>query len=120
MTEEKKEEQKPQRGHVPCKLYFVETVDGEYARLLIKLRHEELTRKEFFTSIITAFLDDEPNIRAFLKAYRKSKGYAQWKEEVLDNEVEDGKIEMQKFGLDDKEIDDLYDIFDLEDQEGGL
>ena len=118
MTDEKKE-QKPPQGAVPCKVCF-ETIDGEYARLMIKLRHEELTKKEFFIAIIKCFLEDEPNLREFIKAYRKSKGYAQWKEEVLDSEIEDGKVEMQKFGLDESEIDDLYDIFDLEDQEGGL
>jgi len=113
------EEQKPPQGAKPCQICF-ESVDGEYARLMVKLRHEELTKKEFFIAIIKAFLEDEPNIRAFLKEYRKSKGYAMWKEEVLDKEIEDGKLEMQKFGLDDSEINDLYDIFDLPDEEGGL
>jgi hypothetical protein len=119
MTEENKEQEKPPQGAVPCKVCF-ETVDGEYARLMIKLRHEEMTKKEFFIAVINAFLEDEPNMRAFLKAYRKSKGYAQWKEEVLDREIEEGKIEMEKFGLDDSEIEDLYDIFDMQDEEGGL
>jgi hypothetical protein len=107
------EEQKPPQGAVPCKVCF-ETIDGDYARLMIKLRHEELTKKEFFIAIIKGFLEDEPNLKEFLKAYRKSKGYAQWKEEVLDKEIEDGKIEMRKFGLDKDEIDDIYDLFDDE------
>jgi hypothetical protein len=113
------EEQKPPQGAKPCQVCF-ETVDGDYARLMIKLRHEELTKKEFFIAIIKGFLEDEPNLKQFLKAYRKTKGYAQWKEEVLDKEIEDGKIEMRKFGLDKDEVQDLYDIFDLEDEEAGL
>jgi hypothetical protein len=107
------EEQNPPQGAKPCQVCF-ETIDGEYARLMIKLRHEELTKKEFFIAIINGFLEDEPNLKEFLKAYRKSKGYAQWKEEVLDKEIEDGKIEMRKFGLDKDEIDDIYDLFDDE------
>jgi hypothetical protein len=113
------EEQKPDKGQVPYRLTF-DTCDGDYARLIIKLRNEEMTKKEFFNTIIKAYIDDEPNVRAFLKQYRKSQGYAQWKEELLDREIEQGKIEMEKFGLDDGEIKDLYDIFDMEDQEGGL
>jgi hypothetical protein len=110
------EEQNPPQGAKPCQVCF-ETIDGDYARLMIKLRHEELTKKEFFIAIIKGFLEDEPNLKQFLKAYRKTKGYAQWKEEVLDKEIEDGKIEMRKFGLDKDEIDDIYDLFD---EEGGL
>lgn len=110
------EQEKRLTGAVPCKVCF-ETIDGDYARLMIKLRHEEMTKKEFFIAIIKGFLEDEPNLREFLKAYRKSKGYAQWKEEVLDKEIEDGKIEMRKFSLDKDEIDDIYDLFD---EEGGL
>jgi hypothetical protein len=109
-------EEKPPKGLIPCQVCF-ESIDGDYARLMIKLRHEELTKKEFFLAIIKGFLEDEPNLKEFLKAYRKSKGYAQWKEEVLDKEIEDGKIEMRKFGLDKEEIDDIYDLFD---EEGGL
>ena len=110
------EQQKPPQGAVNCQVCF-ETVDGDYARLMIKLRNEEMTKKEFFVAIIRGFLEDEPNLRAFLKQHRKTKGYAQWKEEVLDKEIEDGKIEMRKFGLDKDEIDDIYDLFD---EEGGL
>ena len=110
------EEIKTPPGATPCKVCF-ETIDGDYARLMIKLRHEELTKKEFFIAIIKGFLEDEPNLRAFLKEYRKSKGYAQWKEEVLDKEIEEGKIEMRKFGLDKDEIDDIYNLFD---EEAGL
>jgi hypothetical protein len=110
------EKEKPPTGLVPCQVCF-ETIDGEYARLMIKLRHEELTKKEFFIAIIKGFLEDEPNLKQFLKTYRKSKGYAQWKEEVLDNEVEDGKVELRKFNLDPDEVQDLYDLFD---EEGGL
>jgi hypothetical protein len=106
-------EEKPPKGLVPCQVCF-ESIDGDYARLMIKLRHEELTKKEFFLAIIKGFLEDEPNLKEFLKAYRKSKGYAMWKEEVLDKEIEDGKIEMRKFGLDKDEIDDIYDLFDDE------
>lgn len=109
-------DQPKQQGNTPCKVCF-DTVDGEYARLMIKLRNEEMTKKEFFIAIIKGFLEDEPNLRAFLKEYRKSKGYAQWKEEVLDKEIEEGKIEMRKFSLDKDEIDDIYDLFD---QEAGL
>jgi hypothetical protein len=87
---------------------------------MIKLRNEELTKKEFFIAIIKGFLDDEPNLRLFLKAYRKSKGYAIWKEEVLDKEIEDAKIEMRKFGLEKDEIEDMYDMFDIEEEEAGL
>lgn len=113
------EQQKPPAGAVACKVCF-ETVDGDYARLMIKLRHEEMTKKEFFIAIIKGFLEDEPNLKQFLKGYRKVKGYAGWKEEVLDKEIEEGKIEMRKFGLDKDEVQDLYDIFDLEDEEAGL
>ena len=101
------------QGDTRCQVCF-ETVDGDYARLMIKLRHEEMTKKEFFIAIIKGFLEDEPNLKTFLKAYRKTKGYAKWKEEVLDKEIEDGKVEMRKFGLDKEEIDDIYDLFDDE------
>jgi hypothetical protein len=113
------EPEKPIKGAVPCQVCF-ETIDGDYARLMIKLRNEELTKKEFFIAIIKGFLDDEPNLRLFLKAYRKGKGYAMWKEEVLDKEIEAGKVEMRKFGLEKDEIDDMYDMFDIEEEEAGL
>ena len=58
---------------------------------------EELTKKEFFIAIIKGFLEDEPNLKEFIKGYRKSKGYAMWKEEVLDKEIEEGGKDMEGF-----------------------
>lgn len=107
------DEQKPQQGKMTFMVSF-ETVDDLYARLMIKLRNEEMTKREFFTGIINAYLQDEKNIREFLREYRKGKGYAKWKEELLDKEAEDAKVEMRKFGLDQEEIDDIYDLFDDE------
>lgn len=103
-------------GHRPCTVCF-ETYDGEYARLMIKLRHEEMKKKEFFLAIINGFLNDDPDLRVFLKRHRKAKGYGARKESILDKEIKAANLDIHTYHLDDSEIDDLYDIMD---EEAGL
>lgn len=107
-------------GSLRCTICF-DAVTGTHAKLMIKLRHHELTKREFFNAVVNAFLNDEDHFKQFIKEYQSRNGYAKRKQFVLEEEIKDGKETMERFGLlDDDERDDLYNIFDLPDEEAGL
>lgn len=101
------------QGNVIKNICF-EALDGDCARLMIKLRHEEITKKEFFTAILSAYLNDDPAFMEFIKKYKQSKGYPKWKQEILDREIEEGKELENTFALNKDEVDDIYDILEEE------
>ena len=52
-----------------------EEADSTYAKLLIKLKHEGVTKREFFRGVVGAFLEDNPSfmivVMQTLECYRE-------------------------------------------------
>ena len=87
--------------------------DQMYMELLIKIRHENLTWKGFFNMMIQGFIDDDRGIMEYVD-YQMADKRAKKRTKVLQKERKKAKEVVSVFGLDDKEIDDIYDL--LEDE----
>jgi len=92
-----------------------EDTDSTYAKLLIKLKHEGITKREFFRGVVGSFLEDNPSFMTYLLDFKKRKNlYTQTKQKILDKERKVAYDIEKQMGLSKDEINDLFDIFDEE------
>lgn len=92
-----------------------EDKDDTYARMVIKLRHENLSKAELLRAFALAFIEDNPLIDEFVVEYKKQKEFFNKKRQnILDKEKREGKDIMKKFGFDPDEIEDLFDLIEEE------
>jgi len=92
-----------------------EDKDSTYAKLLIKLKHEGITKREFFRGVVGAFLEDNPSFMAYVLEFKKEKNlYSHQKQKILDKERKVLYDTQRQMGLSTEEIDDLFDMFDEE------
>lgn len=84
-----------------------------YMDLLIKIRHENLGWKRFFSFLVQGFLDDDQRIMSYLdermlNIRTKNRTSVLQKERILTQETKD------KFGLNEDEIVNIYEILEEE------
>ena len=92
-----------------------EESDSTYAKLLIKLKHEGVTKREFFRGVVGAFLEDNPSFMAYLLDFKKRKNlYTKTKQKILDKERKVSYNTEKQMGLSKDEANDLFDMFDEE------
>jgi len=92
-----------------------EEKDSTYAKLLIKLKHEGITKREFFRGVVGAFLEDTPSFMAYVLEFKKKKNlHSQHKQKILDKERKVLYDTQRQMGLSTDEINDLFDMFDEE------
>lgn len=97
------------------KYIYFEDKDGNLVQMLIKLRHEGLSRAEFFRAVMQAFIEDDPHIDSFILQYKKKKKYFRKnRQKILDKERSKTQEVVEHFGLDSSEIDNLFDIMEEE------
>jgi len=92
-----------------------EESDSTYAKLLIKLKHEGVTKREFFRGVVGAFLEDNPSFMAYLLDFKKRKNlYTKTKQKILDKERKVSYNTEKQMGLSKDEVNELFDMFDEE------
>lgn len=92
-----------------------EDKDGTLARLIIKLRHEGLSRAEFYRALTLGWIEDNPLLDDFIRSYKEQKEtFRKSRQKTLDKERERTKETNLKFGLDPDEIEDMFDIIEEE------
>jgi hypothetical protein len=92
-----------------------EESDSTYAKLLIKLKHEGITKREFFRGIVNGFLEEDPQFMRYLLDLKKRKNlYTQTKQKILDKERKVSYNTEKQLGLSKDEVNDLFDMFDEE------
>lgn len=87
--------------------------DQTYMELLIKIRHENLNWKKFFTYLIDGFIQDDPNIMEFIDN-QMAEQRAKRRTKVLQKERKKVEETISVFGLDEQDIDDIYDMLEEE------
>jgi len=92
-----------------------EDKDSTYANLLIKLKHEGITKREFFRGVVSSFLEEDPLFMEYILSFKKRKNlYTMTRQKILDKERELLYNKEKQFGLSKDEIEDLFDMFDEE------
>jgi len=84
-----------------------------YMDLLIKIRHENIGWKRFFSFLIQGFLDDDPRISGYIDE-RMKKIRAKYRTKALQKEKVAAEETKRKFGLGDEEIENIYDLLEEE------
>ena len=96
------------------KIVFNDT-DKRHADLKIRLQHDDLTQSEFFRAMITVYISKDARIVSFVHDWRSmNKGYSKAKTAKSKRLLKKGEDIKSKFGLDQDEIDNIFDILEQE------
>ena len=96
------------------RISFMDT-DKRSADLMIRLKHDGLTKTKFFRELLTGYLDRDHTIVDFIERMKESSGLQSKKQSrIVEDAEEKGRENKRKFGLDDKEIENIFDILEKE------
>lgn len=96
------------------KIVFNDT-DKRHADLKIRLQHDDLRQAEFFRAMITGYINKDSRIISFLYEWREeNKGYSKTKRKKSEKLLRDGEKLKKKFGLDEKEVESIFDLLEQE------
>ena len=100
-------EQKSQSyGKNEKRIVFTET-DHRHAQLIVKLKTDGMTQAKFFRNLITGYLEGDDRIESFI--FETSDLSNKKKKKVSDLRAT-GKNMVNELGLDEEQIDDLFDV----------
>jgi hypothetical protein len=92
-----------------------EDEDTTYAKLLTKLKHEGITKRQFFRGVVSSFLEDDPKFADYIIEFKKKKHlFVKSKQKILDKEKQISDNTKRKFRLSEDEIEGLFDMFEEE------
>ena len=96
------------------RISFMDT-DKRAAELIIRLKHDGLTKTKFFRAILSGYLERNENIISFLDSYKENTG-SQSKNKIkkIKNIEKNEKHQKNKFGLNDGDIQDIFDLLEKE------
>lgn len=96
------------------RISFMDT-DKRAAELIIRLKHDGVTKTKFFRAILTAYLERDIDIVNFMEKFKRESGsQSQIKAGVVKKQEERGATTKKKFGLNEGEIEDIFDILEKE------
>jgi len=89
--------------------------DQVYAKFLIKLKYDGITRNSFFREVVRAYLSEEENMYKFIQSYKdKYKSQSNRLRKIIQKEKNLEKKIGDKFSLSNNEIEDIFDILEQE------
>jgi len=96
------------------RLSFMDT-DKRAAELIIRLKHDGLTKSKFFRNILTGYLERDPHIVAFVEGLKEgAKIQSKSKAKKVQALEITGKNNRKKFGLEEGDIQNIFDILEKE------
>jgi hypothetical protein len=113
MTDEQEQEEKNYNTKTKGRRITLSIPDRTYMDMLIKIRHENLTWKGFFSILIKGFLDDDIGVMEYIDKEMSDKR-AKRRSKILKKERKDVQEVVKKFGLDEEDIENIYDILEEE------
>jgi|TARA_Y100000310_G_C20683391_1_gene817452 hypothetical protein len=86
-----------------------------YADLKIRLHYDGLRQGEFFRSLVIGYLERDEDLMKFLgKMQEKISRYSQSKRNKLKKSDNKRKEAIKKFALDDRDIENIFDLLEKE------
>jgi len=92
------------------RVVFPETT-ARHAQLKVRLDYDGLSQSDFFKSLITGYLNKNKYIISFIEEYKtinKTQSKRNLKYTEKDNEAAQNSL--NKFGLNDNELEDIFDL----------
>ena len=89
--------------------------DKRNAEMIIRLKHDGLTKTKFFRAILTGYLERDAAIVDFIDRLKESSGsQSKIKSRKVKKLEEEGKTNKTKFGLNEGEIESIFDLLEKE------
>jgi hypothetical protein len=95
------------------RISFMDT-DKRNAEMIIRLKHDGITKTKFFRAILTGYLGKDPEIISFIEKYKETSLQPSRQRSIVKGSLEGGKENSKKFGLGEDELDDIFDILEKE------
>ena len=95
------------------KVVFYQLTDT-HARVLIKLKYDDLKQQEFFSSLMDAYLEEDENIMDFIHEFKMKKSRMKKKARLAKRERQKQREIAEQFNLSKEEIEDLFSIIEQE------
>jgi len=96
--------------HLNKKVAFVENTH-QHAKLILKLRHDGVTQSKFFRAMIAGYVNDDARIQSYIDEIKPQGKQKKAKSKKLRDK---GKQMMEDFGLNDGEIENIFDLIEEE------
>ena len=92
------------------KIIFDDT-DNRHAKLKIRLQYDGLTQTEFFRAMVTGYIEKNSSLVDYIQKY-KQENKKQSKKAIkrTQDDLEKGQEMMEKFGIANGEIEDIFDL----------
>ena len=95
---------------VKKKVQFVDT-DVRHAQLKIKLERESISQAEFFRACLTGMIDEDPDFIKYVRKYKDNKNIGRKRDaKILKKEDKASDDLMQRLGIKDTELDNIFDL----------
>ena len=88
------------------RIVFTDT-DHRHAQLVVKLKSDGITQAKFFRSLITGYLNGDDRLVEFVRENGKLSIQRKNKIQKLE---EKGKAIVQELGLDEEQVEDIFDM----------
>ena len=88
--------------------------DKLHADLKISLHHDDIKIREFFNLIVKGYIEKDDNIIAFIEKIKKEKKISKIKKKKNKVDLLKRKDTIKKFSLNEKEIENIFDIIEKE------
>ena len=84
-------------------------------KLRIRCDYDGLTQSQFFRMMVTGYIEKDELIYNYVKKYKQEYGvHGQNKSEKIDRMHKKSKTTMKKFKLEEQEVEDIFDIIEME------
>ena len=87
--------------------------DKRNAEMIVRLKHDGLTKTKFFRAILTGYLERDPEIVAFVERLKEdTQSQSKNKSKKVKQLEKDGKDSKTKFGLNEGDIENIFDMLE--------
>tara|TARA_R100000664_G_C2737335_1_gene126516 strand:- start:537 stop:872 length:336 start_codon:yes stop_codon:yes gene_type:complete len=99
------------------KIIFEDT-DKRHADLKIRLHYDGLTQRDFFRMVVTGYIEQDERMVDFIREYKeKNKIFGKQRLAKTKSLYDKSRQMKDVFGLDESEIEDIFDIIAKENNE---
>jgi len=104
-------------GKEEKKITFADT-DKRHAELRLKLRRDGISQVDFFKSMVTGYIDNDPNILMYITKVKQEKQKVGKKKIARQNEdIKQGNQTLQDLGITERDIDFVFDLIENGDED---
>ena len=104
-------------GQEEKKITFADT-DKRHAELRLKLRRDGISQVDFFKSMVTGYINNDPNILMYITKVKQERNkIGKKKIERQNKDIEQGNQTLRDLGITDQDIDFVFDLIERGDDD---